>query len=124
MKKLHFLLVLLLGVASVSVAQQKRIMTAKINTPGAQCENCKKRIENYLKRYDGVAKINVDVRQKKTTVTYSTDRISLDEIKVAIANAGYDADDITANEDSYKALPQLCKKPADGGHPDPRKKKN
>jgi hypothetical protein len=50
-------------------------------------------------------------------VTYFTDRTNLENIKTAIANAGYDADDVTANEDSYKRLPTKCKKTEDGGHP-------
>ena len=34
---------------------------------------------------------------------------------------GYDADDIPANEESYKRLPKTCKKFEDGGgHPKPK----
>ena len=36
-------------------------------------------------------------------------------LKTAIANAGYDADDIPANPDAYKELPKCCKKTEDGG---------
>ena len=57
----------------------------------------------------------VNWRRKETTVKYLTERINIDEIKTAIANAGYDADDVPANEDSYKRLPKTCKKPEDGG---------
>ena len=28
-----------------------------------------------------------------------------------IANLGYDADDVTANQESYKKLPLCCKRP-------------
>jgi hypothetical protein len=45
----------------------------------------------------------------------------IEEIKTAIANSGFDADDIPANEDSYKRLPITCKKFEDGGgHPKPK----
>ena len=44
-----------------------------------------------------------------------------DALKAAIANAGYDADDIPANPDAYKLLPKTCKKFEDGGgHPKPK----
>lgn len=99
-----------------SFAQVKRVETAKIKTPTALCEQCKERIETYLKRYDGVGVVNVNFRTKETTVKYYTDRINIEEIKTAIANAGYDADDVPANPDSYKRLPITCKKPEDGGH--------
>ncbi len=35
-------------------------------------------------------------------------------IQTAIANAGFDADTITAEPDSYKILPPPCKKASDG----------
>lgn len=124
MKRIQILLIALLGFSAMSVAQvQKRSMTAKISTPGVGCESCKTRIENFLVRFDGVTKVNVDFRRKITNVTWLTDRTNLEEIKTAIANVGYDADDVTANEDSYKRLPTLCKKPADGGHPKPKRNK-
>jgi hypothetical protein len=40
----------------------------------------------------------------------------VENIKTAIANAGYDADDVKANPDSYKMLPKICRRPEDGGH--------
>ena len=96
-------------------AQTKAVETAKISTPTVQCDMCKKRIETYLKRYDGVQTINVNVKRKETTVKYLTDRINAEEIKTAIANSGYDANDVAANPDSYQRLPKCCKKPEDGG---------
>ena len=96
-------------------SQVKSVQTAKIQTPHVGCEDCKTRIETYLKRYDGVTYINVNWRRKETTVKYVVDRINIEEIKTAIANIGYDADDVPANPDSYKRLPKTCKKPEDGG---------
>jgi len=113
MKKLFLLLAF--GVSITATAQTKPVLTTKIVTPGVQCEMCKKKIETYLNRYDGIVTINVNVKRKETTVKYVTDRINEEEIKTAIANAGYDAADIPANEESYKKLPKCCKKPEDGG---------
>ena len=53
----------------------------------------------------------VDVKKKTTTVTWIADRTNIENIKTMIANAGYDADDVTADEDAYKRLPACCKKP-------------
>ena len=96
-------------------AQVKAVETVKISTPTVQCEMCKKRIETYLKRYDGIQTVNVNYKKKETTVKYVTDRINEEEIKAAIANTGYDAAEVAANPDSYKRLPICCKKPEDGG---------
>src|SRR6478672_2414252 len=104
MKKLFLstLIVCLIGFGAS--AQTKAVQTAKISTPTIQCDMCKKTIEDLLKRYDGVINVNVNVKQKTVTVKYITDRTNEEIIKTAIANAGYDTNEIAANPDSYKAL--------------------
>jgi len=102
-------------------AQTKPVVTAIIKTPNALCEQCKIRIETYLKRYDGVAEISVNYKKGETKVKYITDRINIEEIKTAISNAGYEAGDVPVNEDAYNRLPLSCKKFEDGGgHPKPK----
>lgn len=121
MKKFLFSLLAVIGFSIVSHAQTKPIVTAVIKTPNALCASCKDRIETYLKRYDGVLEINVNYRKGETKVKYFTDRTDIEQIKTAIANAGYDADDVPASEEAYKRLPKTCKKFEDGGgHPKPK----
>ncbi|HEY5968380.1 MAG TPA: heavy metal-associated domain-containing protein [Chitinophagaceae bacterium] len=115
MKKLFLGLLAVGGTALISSAQVKASLTAKIKTPTVGCDDCKNRIETYLDRYDGVTSIQVNWRQKITTVKYLTDRTNIEEIKAAISNCGYDADDIPAFEEAYKRLPKTCKRPEDGG---------
>ena len=121
MKKLF---ITFLGMACVTIAcfsQTKPLLTAKIKTPNALCEECKIKIEAYLKRYDGVVEVTVNFRKAETKVKYITDRTDIEQIKAAIANCGYDADDVPAAEDAYKRLPKTCKKFEDGGgHPKPK----
>lgn len=104
---------LVCGVSWSANAQARKPVTVKISTPTVQCDQCKKKIENYMKREEGIAKVVVDYRRKTTTVTYLPNRTNIENIKTGIANAGYDAEDVKANEDSYKALPTCCKKPED-----------
>lgn len=106
---------------AASAQVKKAVQTVKISTPTVNCDLCKDRIESYLKRYEGITYINVNVKKQETTVKYVTDRTNVENIKTAITNAGYDADELTANPDSYKRLPITCKKPEDGG-PAPKKK--
>ena len=116
MKKFAILAIVGTLIASIGYGQAKKaILTVTIKTPTVQCESCKKRIEDYLKREEGVQKSVVDFKKKTTKVTYVTDRTNIENIKTAIANAGYDADDVTANPESYQKLPKCCKKPEDGG---------
>lgn len=94
---------------AVGFAQSQKV---EIKTPGVQCEMCKTRIENYLlKREPGITSVKVDLKKKTTTVVFLKDRNNIEQVKTAIANAGYDADDVTAEEDAYKKLPKCCKKP-------------
>lgn len=116
MKKLQLLLFLTLAVSAVSLGQAKKgTQTVTIKTPTVQCESCKTRIENFISREEGVNKVVVDYKRKTTKITYITDRTNVENLKTAIANIGYDADDVTANQESYKKLPLCCKKPEDGG---------
>ena len=120
--KIFFLAAALIACSSITgFSQTKPVLTAVIKTPNALCQLCKDRIETYLKRYDGILEVNVNYRKAETKVKYLTDRINIEEIKTAIANVGYDADDVTANPDSYNRLPKSCKKYEDGGgHPKPK----
>ncbi|MBS1734923.1 MAG: heavy-metal-associated domain-containing protein [Bacteroidetes bacterium] len=113
MKKIQLLFVALFGMIAVVVAQQKVNDKAVIKTPGAQCEPCKMRIENYVSKEYGVLSVNVDIRKKTTTVTWITDRTNIENIKAAIATVGFDADDVSAEESAYKRLPECCKKPVE-----------
>ena len=116
MKKLLFLSIALTGFALAGFSQVKKaVQTVTIKTPTVQCEMCKKRIEEYMIRETGVQKVAVDYKRKTTKVTFVADRTNIENIKTAIANVGYDAEDVTANEESYKDLPKCCKKPSDGG---------
>jgi copper chaperone CopZ len=127
MKKLFFSLFTLGVFSTASQAQTKAQEVVKISTPTVQCDMCKSRIEQYLKRIDGVTFANVAVKKKEVTVKYLTDRTNVEMIKTSIANAGYDVAklptdnsapvevEIAANPDSYKLLPKCCKKPEDGG---------
>ena len=112
------LLSVLLALSIGTMAQMPKIQKAIIKTPTAQCEECKALIEKIAPQYlDGLVKINVNFRAKQTQVSWYPDRTNIEEIKTAIANAGFDADDVTANPEIYKKLPVCCKKAEDGGGP-------
>lgn len=116
MKRIALLLCLAMGISSVSLAQAKKeLQKVTISTPTVQCETCKKKIEDFLSREDGVETVVVDYKRKQTKVSFHSSQTNLENIKTAIANVGYDADDVAANEEAYKKLPKCCKKPEDGG---------
>lgn len=110
--------ILITLVAALLITAPKDMLAQKpvkvvISVPGAQDEACKTRIENYLKREYGVASSLVNFRRHTVTVQYIADRTNVENIKTAIANLGYDADDVTANPDAYKRLPKTCQHPVE-----------
>lgn len=112
MKQVSLLIIAFFGFMFSSQAQQKP-GKAVINTPGVHCDYCKDRIENYVSRQYGVTSVKVDLKKKTTTVTWIPDRTNIEEVKVHIANRGYDADDVEAEPTMYFRLPKACQvKPA------------
>lgn len=91
-----------------TMAQKKVVQKAVISTPGVQDEACKDRIDKYLSREYGVASVNTNFKRHTVTVQFFTNRTNIENIKTAIANLGYDADDVTADPDAYKRLPKAC----------------
>lgn len=112
MKYLCLTITGLLLLSAVSLAQQKVNGKADIKTPQATCDLCKERIEKYVSRQYGITGVKVDVKKRMTTVTWLTDRTNIEEVKTSINNAGFDADNETAEETAYNKLPRECKRPA------------
>jgi copper chaperone CopZ len=98
---------------AVSLAQyqqtQKVSGKAVIKTPTILCEKCQEKVEFFISHTEGVTSVAINIRKKTTTVTWLNDRTTLENIKTAIANLGYDADDIEAEEYAFKRLPKECK---------------
>jgi copper chaperone CopZ len=114
MKQLILIAALVIGVQMVQAQVTPKALRADIATPHATCDPCKVKIESFVsKSIDGLVKINVQVKRGITQVQYFPDRTNIDEIRTAITNAGFDADDEVANPDTYKRLPACCKKPED-----------
>ncbi|MEO6328014.1 MAG: heavy-metal-associated domain-containing protein [Ginsengibacter sp.] len=107
MKKISLFLCFAVLIAT-GFAQQKPIAKAVIQTPTVQCEACKNRIEQRLFKEDGIAAVKADYRKHTVSVTYYKDRTNIENIKASLASLGYDADDITAEEEAYKKLPKTC----------------
>ena len=121
MRYISSILIVLLLFVQQGQAQLNKPVVAVIQTPQAWCVECKEKIEKFMKYEEGVAKVVVDIRKQTTTITFLKDRTNIENLKTALANLGFDADDISANEEQYKRLPQCCKRTSDGGGP-PKKK--
>lgn len=124
MKKIVVLLVIAVGfsTASFSQLQPRKAEWITIKTPNVKCWPCKKLLEDYMARdvdlhQSGIIKMTVNMLSGTTRVQYWNDRTNPNLIKTSFNNAGFDADDMKATEDSYKMLPPACKRVEEGGGP-------
>ena len=109
MKAITLTIISLFTLLNIGLAQAKTFNKAVIKTPTVLCEDCQLRLEEYLRREPGISSIKVDYKKKITTITYLTDRNNIEQLKTAISNAGFDADDVAADEDAFKKLPKCCR---------------
>ena len=109
MKFVQATLVGLFLLCLTATAQQKTTAKAIISTPGMICEECKAKIEQSLFKQYGILSYKADLKKKNVTVSWLTDRSDIEQIKTMIANVGFDADDVTAEEFAYKKLSPTCK---------------
>lgn len=89
-------------------AQENKKTQEMVILTSAECGTCKKILEEKLNYTKGIRFAELDVATKKLTVSYSTKKISADEIRKVISETGYDADDVPANPQSQNALPTCC----------------
>ena len=100
------------GVLAVAACSTAETRTAKINVPTAQCMMCANNIDKALKKVDGVTEVNVDMDVKVVNVTYDAKLTDLATMEQAIAAAGYQANQASADSKAYASLPDCCKVPA------------
>ena len=111
------MIIVLMLFANAAFAQSKSKAELKIKT-SAECGMCKNTIEKAMSFEKGVKSATLDLSTHELTVVYNPKKTTPEQIKQAIANAGYDADDVKANNKAYQKLPECCKKGGMENHKD------
>lgn len=62
----------------------------ELKIEGMSCEHCKKAVIDALKEIDGVEQVDVDLQAGKATVSFDPERATEQQMKEAIAEAGYE----------------------------------
>jgi periplasmic mercuric ion binding protein len=119
MKFIQATIIALFAFAFTATAQQKTAGKAIIKTPGMHCDLDRDKIEKSLFKQYGIVSYKANLKLKNITVTWLTDRTDIEQIKTMIANVGFDADDVTAEESVQKKLPEGCKVIAETTTPKP-----
>ena len=65
------------------------MIEATFHVPEMSCGHCKSAIEGELNKLSGVERSNADLEQGTVEVSYNEDRMSEEQLKGAIEDAGY-----------------------------------
>jgi copper chaperone len=61
-----------------------------LSVQGMSCSHCEAAVKKAVGALNGVEKVGVDLNGKKVTVDYDSEKVSLQTIKDAIEDQGYD----------------------------------
>jgi hypothetical protein len=127
MKKLIVVAFAILSLNNLVQAQEAKVQWVTIKSANLKCWECKDRLEKYLQIENntsmeaGIIQWKINLLQGEIKFQFYPDRVNLSMLRTALNNAGFDADNELATEDSYKKLPQACKRASEGGGPQLRK---
>ena len=62
-----------------------------IGVKGMTCGGCVASVERVLRELEGVAKVDVSLDNAQAIVEFDPGRVSVDDLRAAIEDAGYDA---------------------------------
>lgn len=63
---------------------------AVLNVEGMSCAHCENRIKKVVGALQGISSVAVDLNGQTVTVEYGADVVTLEDIKAAIENQGYE----------------------------------
>jgi len=86
-----------------------KVETAVVKVPTIVCNSCVSTITKALKKVNGVKTTKIDLEKKTATVSYVSTKTTLSKIEMAIAKAGYDANDTKRDPEAYEKLDACCK---------------
>jgi len=108
MKKLFLTTVFILGAFSVQ-AQDKLNKNAKYEIEvNGNCDMCQSRIQKAAFSVSGVKSATWNTETHKLNLILNEEKATIQDVKKAVAKAGYDTDEVKATEESYNKLPGCC----------------
>lgn len=88
-------------------------VTIRLPTMVYNCWYCKRQVGHFIARTPGVLSYVVDAKAREIKIFYAPDLTKPINLRVAIANAGFQADTVQAEENAVKLLPVCCRQPID-----------
>lgn len=73
------------------------------------CGMCETRIEKATMNINGVTSADWDKETKMIEISFSAEKVKLEDIHKAIAKVGHDTEKVKADDEVYNSLPGCCK---------------
>ena len=89
------------------------VKTTEISTPTTQCGMCYANIMDALNEVEGIKKVKINDEMQSVIIKYVGDKMTINDLEIVIANAGYQANDKPADSDAYGKLARCCRLPED-----------
>lgn len=67
-------------------------METTLNVKGMTCKHCEASVKGALERLQGIDKVDVNLDLGEVHVTYKEDEVTIDTMKNAIEDQGYDVE--------------------------------
>ncbi|MCX7591418.1 MAG: heavy-metal-associated domain-containing protein [Kiritimatiellae bacterium] len=103
--------IVVVGTAIFGGCRRHDYRTVRIDVPGMKNEACREIVLRTVKTIPGVRpeSIRCDHSARCVVLTYDSLVLSMKNIEMAIAKAGFDANDVPADPAAAKALPAECR---------------
>ena len=108
MKSLLIVLAILTGSASTNSSFAQTVTKIETIKVWGNCGSCKKHIEKAAKSAGATAAV-WDEDSKQLKLSYNTSKTSSTKIQQAIADAGYDTQDMKGSDAAYIKLDKCCR---------------
>jgi len=109
MKITLFTIAVLIAAVLIGCGEPADLKTEVIKANTMVCGSCVKNVEKAVYAVEGVKSVAVDLKAKIVTVKYIAKNTNLETIELAIADAGYDANDRKRDPAAYEKLDACCK---------------
>ena len=109
--KWHCFLVVAVAVVLSAGCRKQDIRMARIHVPQMGSQLCVDRAVSVVRRIPGVRgdQVVADRERRDIDVPYDSLKLSLKNIEYALAKAGFQANNIPADEKARAALPESCR---------------
>ncbi len=77
------------GVLLSNNSEAVKVRTATLNTYGMHCTGCEETLQAEITKLDGIKSVKADHVNKTVTIKYDDKKVTLDQVKAAIVNAGF-----------------------------------